>query len=145
MAAIDLQSAIVIQGVENDTYYSPTAHSAVDGNHVAAGIVRAGITDVILREELDPQVGRPVDRPVVIGLQDVAAGIENMMLYLHAKGLASVWVGAFDEERARAALHLPEHARPVAMVPIGFPAEKGVRRRRLPLQEIMHRERWQGR
>jgi nitroreductase len=78
-------------------------------------------------------------------LQDVAAGVENMMLYLHGKGLASVWVGAFDEERARAALHLPDHARPVAMVPIGFPAEKGVRRRRLPLQEIMHRERWQGR
>lgn len=77
-------------------------------------------------------------------LQDVAAAVENMILYLHGKGLGSVWVGAFDERGASAALGLPAHARPVAMVPIGYPAEKGVRRRRLPLQKIVHRERWQG-
>jgi len=72
-------------------------------------------------------------------LQDVAAAIENMMLYLHSKGLGSVWVGAFDEGKARAALDLPRHLRPVAIVSIGYPAEPGVRRRRLPLDQIVHR------
>jgi nitroreductase len=75
-------------------------------------------------------------------LQDVAAAIQNMTLYLHGKGLGSVWVGAFDENKARDALNLPEHIRPVAIVPIGFPAEKSVRRRRFPLEQIVHRERW---
>ncbi len=75
-------------------------------------------------------------------LQDVAAAVQNMTLYLHKKGLGSVWVGAFDEEKAVKALGVPAHIRPVAMLPIGYPAEKGVHRRRLPLSEQVHRERW---
>lgn len=75
-------------------------------------------------------------------LQDVAASVQNMILYLHSRGLGSVWVGAFDEAKAAAALSLPSHARPVAMLPIGHPADEGVRRKRLPLSELVHRERW---
>ena len=75
-------------------------------------------------------------------LQDVAAAVQNLMLYLHSKGLGSVWVGAFDEDQAAAALNLPSHIRPVAMLPIGHPAEKGVHRKRLPLSELIHRESW---
>ena len=75
-------------------------------------------------------------------LQDAAAAIQNMMLFVHSRGLGSVWVGAFDEEKASDALGPPEHIRPVAMLPIGRPAEKGVRRKRLQLSEMTHRERW---
>ena len=75
-------------------------------------------------------------------LQDVAAGIENMMLYLHSKGLGTVWVGAFDESKVSDALGLPKSARPVAMIPIGYPAGKGVRRTRLPPEMFIHNEKW---
>jgi nitroreductase len=75
-------------------------------------------------------------------LQDAAAAIENLILYLFSKGIGSVWVGAFDEKRASAALGLPTHARPVAIVPIGYPAEKGVSRKRLPLETVVHVEKW---
>jgi len=75
-------------------------------------------------------------------LQDVAAAVENMMLFIHSKGLGSVWVGAFDEGKAAKALGLPEHARPVAMVPIGHPAGEGVRRKHAPMGQLVHRERW---
>ena len=75
-------------------------------------------------------------------LQDVAAGVENMMLYLHSRGLGTVWVGAFDEAKVSEALSLPESARPVAMVPIGYPAGKGVRRTRLPPEQYIHSEKW---
>lgn len=75
-------------------------------------------------------------------LQDVAAAVENMMLFLHSKGLGTVWVGAFDEAKAAEALSLPRHARPVAMVPIGYPAEPGVGRKRLPIGQLLHREKW---
>lgn len=75
-------------------------------------------------------------------LQDVAAAIENMTLYLHSKGIGSVWVGAFDEKMASRALSLPDYARPVALVPIGYPAEEGMRRSRLPLEDLVHREKW---
>lgn len=76
-------------------------------------------------------------------LQDVAAAAENMMLFLHSKGLGSVWVGAFDERRVSAALSLPQHVRPVTIVPIGYPAAKEQRHRpRLPLERLVHREKW---
>jgi len=75
-------------------------------------------------------------------LQDVAAAIENVMLYLASKDLGSVWVGAFDERNAAMALGLPSDIRPVAIVPVGHPAEPGVRRKRLPLESVVHRDRW---
>lgn len=75
-------------------------------------------------------------------LQDSAAAIENMLLYLHSKGLGAVWVGAFDERRAGEVLSLPPHARPVALVPIGRPSESGMKRRRLPIESLVHREKW---
>ena len=75
-------------------------------------------------------------------IQDTAAAVQTMMLYLHDKGIGTVWVGAFDEKKAGAALNLPEHARPVAIVPLGYPADEGVRRKRLPLEQLVHREKW---
>lgn len=75
-------------------------------------------------------------------LQDVAAAIENMILYLFSKGVGSVWIGAFDEAMTSAVLSLPRHARPVAIVPVGYPSDKGIRRRRLPQSTIVHIEKW---
>jgi len=75
-------------------------------------------------------------------IQDTAAAIENMILFLHGKGIGSVWVGAFDEEKARKALLVPSESRPVALVPIGYPAEKGTKTGRIPLDQIVHREKW---
>lgn len=57
-------------------------------------------------------------------LLDAAAGVENAMLAAHALGLGACWVGAFDEEAVRRVLGLPANLRPVALVPLGYPAEK---------------------
>jgi nitroreductase len=75
-------------------------------------------------------------------IQDTAAAVQNFSLFLHSKGLGSVWVGAFDESKAAAALGTPTHVRPVAIVPVGYPAEKGIRRKRLPNEKLVHRDRW---
>jgi len=75
-------------------------------------------------------------------LQDTAAAVENMLLYLHSKGVGSVWVGAFDESRVRKILSVPSEGRPVAIVPIGYPAEEGSKTRRIDQDRIVHREKW---
>jgi nitroreductase len=54
-------------------------------------------------------------------IQDVSASIMTMMLAATAAGLGTVWVGAFDEEGVSGALDLPDHLRPVAIVPVGYP------------------------
>jgi len=55
--------------------------------------------------------------------QDVAASIQNLMLVAHEMGLGSVWVGAIDEKKVAEAIKLPQHLRPVAIIPVGYPAE----------------------
>ncbi|MGR3311687.1 MAG: nitroreductase family protein [Candidatus Brocadiales bacterium] len=56
-------------------------------------------------------------------IQDVSASIQNLLLEVQEQGLASVWVGAFQESEVSKILNLPNHLRPIAIVPIGYPAE----------------------
>ncbi|MGB9553253.1 MAG: nitroreductase family protein [bacterium] len=70
-------------------------------------------------------------------IQDTANAAMNIWLTATELGLASCWVGAFDEALAAQALSLPSNLRPVAMFPIGFPAEPGKVAPRRPLQEIV--------
>jgi nitroreductase len=57
-------------------------------------------------------------------LQDTAAAVENLLLAATALGLGACWVGAFDERAAAFALRLDSHLRPVALIPVGHPAER---------------------
>jgi nitroreductase len=69
-------------------------------------------------------------------LLDAAASVENMLLAAHAMGLASCWVGAFQDEQVSRVLKLPPHVRPVAILPIGYPAEKPAKPRRRRIEDV---------
>ena len=60
-------------------------------------------------------------------LSDVSAATENMLLAAKSLGLGAVWTGGYPSEQrvaaVRKALELPEEIVPVAIVPIGYPAE----------------------
>ncbi len=73
-------------------------------------------------------------------IQDTAAAIQNILLAAHAMGLGACWVGAFREESVRKVLETPSHVRPVAIIPVGYPAEEPAPRRRRSTNEIVHRE-----
>jgi len=73
-------------------------------------------------------------------LQDTAAAIQNMLLTACALELATCWVGAFKEEEAGKVLNIPNGVRPVAIIPVGHPAQKPEAPERRPLSEIVHHE-----
>jgi nitroreductase len=73
-------------------------------------------------------------------LQDTAAAVQNVLLTACELGLGTCWVGAFDEQAAARALGLAAGERPVALVPVGVPAQEG-RSRRRPLADVV---RWLG-
>jgi nitroreductase len=73
-------------------------------------------------------------------LQDTAAATENMVLAAQALGLATCWVGAFHEDEVAKAINTPTNVRPVAIVPVGHPAEKPGAPRKRPMREIVHYE-----
>jgi nitroreductase len=60
----------------------------------------------------------------IYSLQDTAAATENLLLAAVASGLGACWVGAFDEEEVARALDLDPLLRPVAILPIGYPAKE---------------------
>jgi nitroreductase len=71
-------------------------------------------------------------------VQDATIACTQAMLAATALGLATVWVGAFQEEAVSEALNLPSSIRPVALLPLGYPAETVEARARRPLDEIVH-------
>ena len=73
-------------------------------------------------------------------IQDATLAACYAQLATTALGLASCWVGAFDEARVVAALGLPAGVRPVAIMPIGYAAESPDRTARRSLDEIVRRE-----
>jgi len=56
--------------------------------------------------------------------QDAAIAVIYAHLAAADLGLGSVWVGAFDTEAVRRGLSCPPELEPVALLPIGFPAEE---------------------
>jgi len=68
----------------------------------------------------------------IFSICDVASSVQNLMLLAYSKGLGSVWVGAFDEEKVIEILNLPKNLLPIAMIPVGYPAEKPEIPPRLP-------------
>jgi nitroreductase len=77
-------------------------------------------------------------------IQDTAAAIENMLLVATSLGLGACWVGAFEENKVKPILNIPEKLRPVALVTVGFPVSymKPTRNLRKPFENITHPEKY---
>ena len=73
-------------------------------------------------------------------LQDTAAATENILLAAQELGLATCWVGAFRENEVAKAVKAPRNLRPVAIVPVGHPAERPVAPQKRSFNEIVHYE-----
>ncbi|MGB9866991.1 MAG: nitroreductase family protein [Bacillota bacterium] len=70
-------------------------------------------------------------------IQDTAAAVENIMVAAMGLGLGTCWVGAFDEGRVARCLNLDQsQVRPLAMVPVGYPADEPRPKRRKSLSEV---------
>ena len=72
-------------------------------------------------------------------IQDATIACAYAQLAVTALELASVWVGAFDEDAVRQAIGVGHELRPIAFLPIGYAAETPERRSRRALAELVHR------
>lgn len=69
-------------------------------------------------------------------IQDTTIASQNICLTATEMGLGTVWVGAFAEEEVSRILELPENLHPIAILPIGYPAESPPPPPRRPIKEI---------
>lgn len=70
-------------------------------------------------------------------IQDATIACTYAQLAATALGLASVWVGAFDEESVREALRAGQELLPVAILPIGYAAESPEITSRRSLEDLV--------
>jgi len=69
-------------------------------------------------------------------IQDTAAATQNMLLTAVERGLASCWIGAFDESAVSDAVGISAPITPVAILPIGYSAQSSGKQARRPLSEV---------
>lgn len=94
---------------------------------------------VVIVVSVDPRpcAARYGDRgEYLYAIQDSSAAIENILLTAVDRGLASCWIGAFDEAAVRDALGITSPITPVALLPVGYSAESAGRPARRPLAEV---------
>jgi len=70
-------------------------------------------------------------------IQDATIACAYAQLAATALGLASVWVGAFDEDAVRKAMGISKELLPVAILPIGYAGESPQITSRRPLEEMV--------
>jgi nitroreductase len=73
---------------------------------------------------------------MLYSIQDTAAAVENILLASVDRGLASCWIGAFDENAVREAIEVQQPITPVAVLPVGHSAEAAGKPARRPLEEV---------
>ena len=73
---------------------------------------------------------------------DTAIAVDHMTLQAVEEGLGTCWIGAFDEERVKEILNIPEEVRVVSLLPIGYPADVSRPKSRMGLDEIVMQEKW---
>jgi nitroreductase len=74
---------------------------------------------------------------------DVGICFEHLILAATAEGLATCWIGFFNEEKVREVLEIPKKYRVLAITPLGYPIrEKEEITERKPLEQIIHYEKF---
>jgi 5,6-dimethylbenzimidazole synthase len=85
-------------------------------------------------------------------LYSTCCAVQNLWLAARAEGVGVGWVSILDNDALRGVLDIPAHVVPVAYLCAGYPREffetPELERRgwahRLPLEDVVYRERWQG-
>ncbi len=104
-------------------------------------VEEAPVVIVVCADESRSSKGYGVRGKTLYCIQDTAAAVQNINLAAYSLGLGTCWVGAFREEEARKILKVPRGIRPVAIIPVGYPAEAPPpRSRRLARAEIVYYE-----
>ena len=132
--------------------------ASLDGERarVFAGIKIDGVLESSLSIVVtyDPERGRPavLGRHSIddAGLYSVCLAIQNLWLAATAEGWGVGWVSFYDEAVLAGLVGLPERVRPVAWLCVGPVShleptpdlERHGWRRRRPLDEAVHRNRW---
>jgi nitroreductase len=118
--------------VRDDEIKKKLCSVALDQKQVAEAPI-----DIVVCADLEKANLRYSTRgEVFYSIQDTAAAVQIILLSANALGLGSDWIKAFDEDRVRTVVELPQNLRPVAIIPIGYAREDYIERKLLPFENM---------
>ncbi len=79
---------------------------------------------VLAAAAYERSTGKYGDRGVRYTCMEVGLLAHSVYLQAAALGLGTTFVGAFDDTRVADILHLPDEARPLALLPVGTPRDR---------------------
>lgn len=74
--------------------------------------------------------------------RDVMTAVEHMVLSAWSLGYGTCWIGAFNQDKVKELLGIPEEMTVVNLLPIGVPNQTPEARPRKPLKELFHAEKY---
>lgn len=75
---------------------------------------------------------------------DGAIAMDHMTLCAADLGLGTCWIGAFEPTKVRRILGIPESVEPLAMTPLGYPAEPVRAKSRKPVHDVVCYDHYRG-
>lgn len=114
---------------------------------VSAGavIIVCGETTRLRKPKDADENAEPVPVPNPYWYEDCSAATENLLLAATAMDLGAVWLSCYPIERSvnriRAYLGIPETVTPLAIVPVGYPAENPAPKNKWKTENI-HYNKW---
>jgi nitroreductase len=114
------------------------AHAALDQMFIA----QAPVVIVVCADTRRPASRYGARGVHFYSLIDGAFAAMLILLTVVDEGLGCCFVGAFDDDEVSRVLGLPKTVRPIGIIPIGYPAEGAEKYPRLPLERIVHQDRW---
>ena len=116
-----------------------TKKKLVPACHNQSWMAEAPLIIAACAQELDYNRGGYMGK--LSGVMDATIAFTHLILAARAEGLGTCWIGAFDNERVKEILGVPEGWNVAALTPLGYPAEGENAFRettsRKPLEEIV--------
>ena len=103
-------------------------------------IQKASVVLVVCADLARSKMGYGSRGEKLYSIQDTAAATENILLAAPEMGLVTCWIGAFNEKEVAKAINAPKNTKPVAIIPVGYPAVRPSTPKKRDVTEIVHYE-----
>jgi len=157
-----VRTVLAVRQFHDKPIPEPLVHQIVEAGHLTASSINGQPWHfvVVQQKEMLRQLGAlartgpyiaQAPLAIVVGMEqspyavsDASRAIQSMILTAWAQGIGSNWVGFENLPQIKPLLGIPAAITIMAIVPFGYPVAalgKGQKKRK-PLGEIAHRERW---
>ena len=128
---------VAVEGELKDKIAACTSAYARNGEIIAAAPMVIAVTIIKGRSGFERDGSFSTHRGEGWQMFDAGVASEAFCLAAYEKGLGTVIMGIFDDDKVAELLEIPEDRDVVALIPVGFPAESPVAPRRKPVEEMV--------